>query len=288
VTIGPRPLAGSERAELLDALRGFAVFGVLLVNAPLFFVPLRQSALVAPASMPPLDLVVTALVTFFAQGKFYALFSFLFGIGAAIQLARADARGSRFGAFFSRRLLGLAAIGLVHLTLLWYGDILLIYAAVGVVLIAVARWRTRAIVTWAGLLLAAPVAIVSAIVGLLGVARWFPEASAEIDAAFAGARAEIVAEVARAARAYAEGPFAELLRTRIAEWSTLVGYGLLTAVPEIAALFLLGFVVGRARPWERLEELAGRIRGAFAALVVAGIVGSILLTGTWLLSDPWR
>ena len=86
------PVRAAERVEILDILRGFAIFGILLVNVAFFFAPIYLQ----PSGVewwPALhDRIAEGLIVFFAQGKFYALFSFLFGMGLAIQLERAAAR----------------------------------------------------------------------------------------------------------------------------------------------------------------------------------------------------
>ncbi len=88
----------------MDALRGFAVFGILLVNMRFFFSPIYLFGR-ADEWWPGLaDRVVEWAIQLLAQGKFYSMFSFLFGVGAAVQLQRADARGDSYARFFARRM----------------------------------------------------------------------------------------------------------------------------------------------------------------------------------------
>ncbi len=127
-TIGPvRP---KDRIEVIDILRGFALFGVLLVimsnDQPWWF--LFESQWTGMA-----DRAAYHLVEFFAQEKFYTLFSFLFGLGFAIQMGRAESRGVRFFPLYSRRLFVLLLIGLVHY-LLDASCQLIIYAVLGFLL----------------------------------------------------------------------------------------------------------------------------------------------------------
>ena len=83
----------------------------------------------------PFEFFESALI----QGKFYSIFSFLFGLGFSIQMMRAAERGGEFGAFFRRRLAALLLIGVVH-AFIWLGDILTLYALCGFVLLP---FRTR-------------------------------------------------------------------------------------------------------------------------------------------------
>ena len=71
----------------------------------------------------PLDRIADGFITFFAQGKFFTLFSLLFGLGLAIQMQRASAKGVDVAPIFVRRMLVLLVLGLAHTLLFWFGDI---------------------------------------------------------------------------------------------------------------------------------------------------------------------
>ncbi|MGI8441196.1 MAG: hypothetical protein ACR2NV_13555 [Thermoleophilaceae bacterium] len=117
-----------ERMVVLDVLRGVA--GILVVNMPFVATPGIVDPDFLTRELPgAVDRAARWLVTFLAEGKFYPLFSFLFGYGFAVQLSR-DAPGSPRRRYV-RRLAGLLLLGLAHVTLLWAGDILAIYAVLG-------------------------------------------------------------------------------------------------------------------------------------------------------------
>lgn len=128
--VGPR-----ERFIILDALRGLALFGICLANFPEFSLYTFQSPEVVSA-MPTagIDRVVRFFQYVFIDGKFYSLFSLLFGIGFSIMMSHSMEKGRDGVAVFYRRMGLLALIGLLHLMLLWSGDILLLYALVGLLL----------------------------------------------------------------------------------------------------------------------------------------------------------
>lgn len=129
------PVSPRERSVILDALRGLALFGICLANFPEFSLYTFQSTEVVSA-MPSagIDRVVRFLQYVFIDGKFYSLFSLLFGIGFSIIMAHSVEKGRNGLAVFYRRMGILALIGLLHLMLLWSGDILLLYALVGMLL----------------------------------------------------------------------------------------------------------------------------------------------------------
>lgn len=122
------------REQALDALRGFALLGIVVVNAPFFASPLGGSI-----SQPGLaDALAEWIVLAFGAGKFFLIFSLLFGYGIAELLARAKAEGRPAGAV-RRRLVGIFALGLLHGVFLFYGDILMLYAAIGAALLPLSR-----------------------------------------------------------------------------------------------------------------------------------------------------
>src|SRR5262249_54559947 len=148
---------GQERIDAIDILRGVAILGILVVNMGLFS---RPEGLPAPQAWP------NALILFFAQEKFKALFSFLFGLGLAVQMMRAEARGTRFLPLYARRLLVLFLIGAMHFVLLWDGDILHDYAKLAVVLLVFRRPSLKTLLAWAGALITMPAL-------LYGLTTWY-------------------------------------------------------------------------------------------------------------------
>ena len=126
------PVRPSERHLILDLLRGFALLGICLANYPEFSLYTFQPEAVS-AAMPTagIDRVVKYLQYIWIDGKFYSLFSLLFGIGFFIIISKAAQRG--LGVFY-RRMAVLALIGFLHLMFLWSGDILLLYALTGMAL----------------------------------------------------------------------------------------------------------------------------------------------------------
>lgn len=137
------PTPAGERNPVIDILRGFAVFGILLVNFP------GSEA----ARGGAVDDTVRRLLAIFVSGKFYTTFSFLFGLGFALQLLRAQATGRRVVPVYIRRMLALFLIGLGHAVLVWHGDVLLGYAVMGLFLIPLRRVSPKILLPLAALLL---------------------------------------------------------------------------------------------------------------------------------------
>jgi uncharacterized protein len=153
------PVATAERLDVLDVLRGVAVFGILLVNIESFIgYGLLPAGRMGSTPGAMFDQAASLLVEIFVQGKFYCLFSFLFGVGFSVFIQRARAKGADAVRLFRRRLTGLLLIGLLHGIVMWYGDILASYAVIGFGLIPFLRRDDRAALRAGLLWLASPVA----------------------------------------------------------------------------------------------------------------------------------
>lgn len=138
------PTGRSERIETLDVLRGLAILGILLVNIQIFAMP--EAAYLNPTAYGDLtgaNRIVWILTHVLAEQKFISLFSMLFGIGVLLMSRRRDAVGLPAAGPHYRRMGGLLAIGLVHAYAVWYGDILVTYALVGMVVFALRHLAPR-------------------------------------------------------------------------------------------------------------------------------------------------
>src|SRR5688572_4996456 len=124
-----RPVAPPERVAILDVLRGFALYGVLVSNVESVFSGSWFG--IRPPAAHAADIAAHWFVRLFILNKAITLLTFLFGLGFAVQLARADERGEDIRGVYVRRLLVLLVIGLSHLTFLWWGDVTWQYAIVG-------------------------------------------------------------------------------------------------------------------------------------------------------------
>ena len=154
------PVDAKERHVILDALRGFALLGICLANYPEF--SLYSFLESAPKSMFPtfgIDTVVQWILYILIDGKFYTIFSLLFGIGFSIILENNRKRGANGILIFYRRMFFLLLIGFAHLILIWSGDILMLYAAVGMTLPLFLRCKDKTLLIWALIFLAVPVII---------------------------------------------------------------------------------------------------------------------------------
>lgn len=219
------------RSARIDALRGFAVFGILLINVWGFvygYTALRYGVIEASATSG--DRLAVFLAAAFAEQKFYPIFSFLFGAGFALQMQSLEAKSGLGSAkkIYLRRLTWLLLIGLLHGALLWFGDILTAYALTGFWLL------TRAGLPLAETLRSLKIAII--------VNAYLLLLTAILIAAIANMDeygAETAAEALRAHDVYSGGGWIEVARARVSDFGANIG-GFWLFVPRIALLFLLG------------------------------------------------
>jgi uncharacterized protein len=152
------PVPNKERIQFLDILRGIAILFILVANIRYlsgeYFIPELQKGAMKTAS---LDHVMEILAFIFVDGKFYSVFSILFGIGFAVQYQRMNKDDKVFVPFFRKRMMGLLIIGGVHLFLIWLGDILFLYAIMGFTLIWFRHVSNKRLLIWTGVLLMMPV-----------------------------------------------------------------------------------------------------------------------------------
>jgi len=236
---------------VLDLLRGFALFGVLLINLLYFFRVSLFAHMVQFHSHDgwanhAIDLLAVRLVEF----KSFDLFAFTFGIGVAVQWERAGARGGVIEAFLARRFLILLAFGAVHMVLVSNVDILVLYAVCGLCLIPLLR-LPPAVLAIAGV---AAICLPSVFSGFRGLPN----------------EAILRAHAVDATRLYAQGTFAAILEFRWRETQEFIWPLLIGIAQKTFGLMLLGIGAWRAG----VIREPRRYRTALLALgIVAGIVG---------------
>ena len=154
------PVRSSERYVILDILRGIALFGICLANFPEFSLYTFLNKDVVEA-MPTagVDHIVKYFQYIFVDGKFYSLFSILFGVGFTIIMSNMLKKSSNGMLIFYRRMVVLLLIGFLHLMFLWSGDILMLYALIGMVLPLFRNMSNKKLLTTSALLILFPIVI---------------------------------------------------------------------------------------------------------------------------------
>jgi len=270
------PTRMGDRVLTIDILRGFALLGILMVNMEMFNAS-AYSFLVGDYHISStLDQWARWFIAFFAEGKFYSIFSFLFGLGMAIFMERALAKGERFGPLWLRRMGALLTFGLIHTFLFWVGDILVLYSLLGTVIFLLFRNRQpKTILRWSVGLLFVPVFINLALFALLQLASFAPDGGAEIYAGMAQQEMDWSLRGAANNIIYATGTFAEITAVRVQE--TMAMWGILPFMGfNVFATMLLGFAAGKAKWHYNLAARVPTLRRLALWGLVIGVIGNLV------------
>jgi uncharacterized protein len=249
------PIGPSDRIAAIDIVRGIALFGVMAINVTTMFrVSIFERFLPGPIDGSWLDRKLYSILMVGIDLKAFALFSFLFGVGLAIQYEHLSASYRR-PALLVRRLAFLLSIGALHLVLIWNGDILLEYAIAGFVVLPFLFGPSRL-----------PAIAGSALLAVFILSSFLPPIASM------PSRSWMSQDVAEAARIYGSGGFAEVLAFRIRELPGLLPLHLFI-FPRTVALMLIGAAAWRAG-FFRTASRASRCLPFLAALGI--LVGGAL------------
>lgn len=233
------PIPADERIEVLDTIRGVALLGIFIMNMPAFNTSLFLGF---DAAMWPhwWDRGTETVRDVIFSGKFNSMFSMLFAIGFTIQLGRLQARApQRATRIYLRRLFWLFVFGAVHACVFWAGDVLHMYALLGLLLLALQRVPDRAIVGLIVLCLLYP-----SILGMIRIATAKPE---DIQLIIAVTQQAISADNA----AFGRGNFLDTARRSTEAMITFYRYpmrlGMFAGYVQFFTTVLLGLLLGRHR-----------------------------------------
>lgn len=121
----------SKRIELLDVYRGFAILGIFVVNIVIMNSTFLNQDEFAKQWTSNVDIAVQKVLQLFFYTKFFPIFSLLFGLGISMQAMKLSEKGKLSKAFFFRRMFFLFVFGVLHIVFLWSGDVLNMYALLG-------------------------------------------------------------------------------------------------------------------------------------------------------------
>ncbi len=270
------PVQQTERVQIVDILRGFALFGILFVNMTIFSQPIQAILFPADPATPWFDRAAAWLIHFLGEGKFYALFSMLFGLGLTLLMERVEGRGGKFVPLYLRRLLILLGFGLVHAFLIWMGDILILYALLGFLLILFRKAKPRTLLVWMVILITLPLLFTAGATALVELGRSIPEGAQQIEIAFAETIASFEADLARAYDVYSGGTFAEITAQRIYDYASMGFSAFFVMGFNVLAMFLLGVYFGKQGIFRNLEANRGLFRKLLAWGLILGLGGNAL------------
>lgn len=271
-----KPTSEKERFIILDVMRGLSLMGIALANFPEFglwtFLSSEEQAAMPTAAI---DSTIRFLQYFLVDGKFYTIFSILFGIGFSLILSH---HGTRI---FLRRMAILVAIGFLHLMFIWSGDILLLYAVGGLLLTLFVKVTDRWLLAIAISLILIPVCL-DALTEFANIqfaqpfyAKWWTVATAN------GITEENFATWLRDANSYTE-VFAFLKQGAWERlWEFVEGHRL----PKVLGLFIMGYLIGKHRLYARIQQLP--MRRIFVLSLSVAFPTSLFYAWSAVSGHPW-
>ncbi len=284
---GMRPTQPGERIFAIDAVRGVAIFGILVVNMMYFAWPFHAEVAGIELWSSTGDRIAEAAIRFFAEGKFITMFSLLFGLGFSMLITRAEARGARVAPLFVRRLLVLLLIGLVHTLFFWVHDVLVYFALTGFILLLFRNREPRTVLRWAAVFLAVPIVVTTALAALGVLAARSPEAAAQMEAGVAEQRALFAQLYEQAFATYSTGTFAEVTVQRLADFGLeFVGGFVGSSLFLIASMFLIGTWFGRESMFSNVDGNIERWRRLLRVALPVGAVASLAFAWVSLATEP--
>lgn len=278
------PVKSSERFIILDALRGFALLGIAMANFPEFSLYTFMSAEdTAALPLSGADRLLRYLLYFFVDGKFYTIFSLLFGIGFSIIVENITRKGGNALFVFYRRMIVLALIGIVHLMFIWSGDILLLYALLGMLLPPLRKLSNRSLLTGAFVLLFIPV-VVDFLCEITQTRLSEPAVlMQQIYCARFGITDQNFAYWLHDAQSYEE-VFQFLIQ---GAWVRMQEFIDGNRYFKVLGLFLIGFYIGSQHLYARLEEKRRWLKKVFRSGLAVGLPVSILYAYSAMNNHPW-
>jgi len=254
-----RPTSPSERISQIDILRGFALFGILLVNVFGYNSSFFDFSGFYKTFEDPLNSSVFNLVVGFGADKFIFIFSFLFGIGFSIMYLKYCADDRDFFRLYLRRLLVLMMFGIIHIVFFWAGDILVSYSLMGMILLLSRKLRSGLIMFLSVLLYFSPIIYIA-------FESVFPLMPSALSSVTELKMPEVI-------DIYSGGSYLEILKLRIHEYFAFRNINLIYYTPKVLSLFFLGFLFYKHKYLERINSSKLRY---FILLIILLSIGIFL------------
>lgn len=256
------PIQNENRVVEIDIIRGFALFGVLLVNMTMIDTTLYSNVSSPFDLVNPLARFSALMIHLFAVGKFYTLFSILFGLGFFYFMNKSEVSGN----VFRRRLIALFFFGILHLVFVWYGDILHVYAITGAVLLNSRNRSSKSLLKTAILLF-----ILSTL-----MFAWFKGSG--------GTQVDMSAAILDAENAYTQSSYITMLQYRVTRELPMIAFNFLAVLPKILSLFMFGYYIGKRRLFAAIEDHLSLIRSAWR---YSGIIALLCALGYTLIEGEF-
>ncbi len=242
-----QPIRVQQRIEILDIYRGFAVFGIFVVNSVIMNSTFLNQDEFAKQWTSKIDHIFEVLLQLFFYTKFFPIFSLLFGLGIAMQALKLSDSNTSATPFFIRRMLILFSIGLFHIIFLWSGDVLHIYAILGLLTTIIIKKTNRSLLLMASILLVFP--FYNPLIEYIFTTIHFQPHSYLND--YTGV---IVNDIIR------NGSYLDGIKLRSMEYLSNIPMLLGFLAPVALSMFLIGLYIGKNKIYKSIDVYTQRIK----------------------------
>ena len=263
VQTGKLPIETQKRIDLLDIFRGFAVFGIFVVNIEIMNCTFFNQAGFSGQWTSTIDQVSVRILQLFFYSKFFPIFSFLFGLGISMQALKRIEENKNSSTFFFRRMLGLFIMGALHVLFLWSGDVLHLYALLGFLTVVLLKLPNKALLIGSVTLLLFP--FYDQVAGqIFSVAGFNPESFMD------GYTSKEIIRIIRS------GSYLEGVQLRVSEYLSNIPVLYVFLAPVALSMFLLGLYFGKKKLVYSIDRLVDKIRKPVIIIAVTTNIYRIL------------
>lgn len=283
------PVTSTEREIFMDVLRGFAILGIFIANLGSGFSGFREEAgLTGPYLLGDWDHKMAFLHRMFIEGKFYSIFSLLFGWGLAMQFIRGEQRGINTVPTVRRRLMFMLLLGAIHL-MIWPGDIVFFYALLAFVFLPFRKMSDKKMLATGLILVLSPILLYAAKAQwpwLNAPSGFLFQTGQEIDKKILGisSEAEYHAFVKTAG-------WWDLLKGNVAGFFYRYGYlFFVSRIPKVLGLFFIGYGLGRSGFYQNITKHKNTLYWILGAGLLIGLPANFYLARyiTYYMNDYWN
>jgi len=270
------PVQTKDREIFMDVLRGFAILGIFIANLGSGFSWYSESThATGPYLLPELDHKMSFLHHMFIEGKFYSIFSLLFGWGIALQFKRADANGINAVPTVRRRLFFMLLLGAVHL-LIWPGDIVFLYALLGFILIPLRKFSNKTLLITGVILVLSPMLLYWAKMTwpvLNYPAELMIKTGIKVDSAIMKIQSE-----EEFMKIMKQGTWFDQLKMNISGFFWRYNYlFFVSRVPKVLGMFLIGYVIGRSDFYKNILQYKKLLYWVIGIGLIVGLPANFYL-----------
>ena len=274
------PVQAGERETFMDVLRGFAILGIFIANLGSGLSWYNEDAkLTGPFLVPGWDHKMTFLHHMFIEGKFYSIFSLLFGWGIALQIKRGLARGMDPLPLIRRRLLFMLVLGFIHL-MIWPGDIVFFYGLLGFLLLPLRKFSNKTLLITGGVLILSPIL-------LYGLKMLFPVLNFPAEKLYQtggwvdrhlSPQFNTVTSQEEYMSVLKKASWWDVFKMDVAGFFYRYGYLIfISRISKVLGMFLIGYVIGRTDFYKNIMQHKKLVYYIIAAGFIIGLPANYFL-----------